>query len=87
MTVTDLMTRMTVEERANWLKFFSSRPWPDEAADLQNALLCQIVANLVRGKDQRPWTIDDFRILGRKTEPADDKPKLSVADQMKAARG
>lgn len=54
---------MTAGEFRNWIRFFASRPFPDEAIDMMNGLLCSIVANLARGPTTPAYKPSDFFIL------------------------
>lgn len=86
MTVGDLMLRMTVAEAHDWRKFFDTRPWPEDAADLQNAILCSIVANLVRGANTPAHKADDFRVLRRREPQPTTDQALSMADRFMMER-
>lgn len=83
MTVGDLHKRMTLEELEDWIRFFTFRRFPDEAQDMQHALLCSLVANLMRGKDQPASQVADWLVLQIDRRPAakPEKPPLSEADK------
>jgi hypothetical protein len=85
MTVRELQNKLTISEARKWHKFFAERPWPEEARDLQNGILCAIVANLARGKDTPPRTASDFLVFRRSgVEPEN---KGSEADRFKTGKG
>ena len=55
-------------------------PFGEERADLRSAIIACIIANVNRGKDQRPFEVSDFM-------PKFDPPKEMTEDEMKMVLG
>jgi hypothetical protein len=85
MTVGEVEQRMSHREVYSWLAFDRLRPLPDEAADLHNAMLCSIAANMLRG-DGPPISIDEFRLYrpANRAAPVVRVDGLSEAERMAA---
>lgn len=60
MTVAEMLERMDAAELAEWAAYYSIEPWGEASAHWRNGLLCSMVANAMRGKDQRPFEVADF---------------------------
>lgn len=82
MTIARLKDEMPVDELRDWYHFFSTRPFADEAADHQRGVLAMIVANIFRGKEAKPFAIDEFRVLNRNRVEIDSQPK-TMADRFR----
>jgi hypothetical protein len=82
MTVRELTEKLTISEARKWKRYFADRPWPEEARDIQNAMLCAIVANLARGKDTPARTVTEFMVYARRPEETPE-PGMTTADLFK----
>jgi hypothetical protein len=60
MTVAEMLERMDAAELAEWAVYYAIEPWGEAPAHWRNGLLCSMVANAMRGKDQRPFEVADF---------------------------
>ena len=45
---------------AEWQAYYQLEPFGEMRGDLRNAMLCSLVANALRGKDQPAYAPDDF---------------------------
>jgi len=45
---------------AEWQAYHALEPFGEMRGDLRNAMLCSLVANKLRGKDEPAFTLDDF---------------------------
>jgi len=75
--IRELQRRMDAAEFASWAAFQTIEPIRDARGDFNTALIAQTIANVNRGKGQRPYTIEDFtpRYIVNKQTP----------DEMRAA--
>lgn len=62
------------------MAFSQVEPFGEERADLRSATIACIIANVNRGKDQRPFEVSDFM-------PKFDPPEQQTEDQMKMFLG
>lgn len=76
-TVRELLSRMDSRELAEWMAYYSVEPFGDTAADVRNALLCSLLANIWRGKGQRVYRIGDFTLA---REPRKKKTWKNLKD-------
>lgn len=60
MTVGEMMERMDARELDEWAAYYAVEPWGEAPAYWRNGLACSLIANALRGKDQRPFEISDF---------------------------
>src|SRR5262249_45103145 len=60
MTVGEIESRMTSAEYAEGLAFMSLEPIGDARADLGAGIIASTIANVNRGKKQKPFTVSDF---------------------------
>lgn len=77
---------MSERELRDWFSFAAERPLPDELADLHNALLCSIVANLARSADSPPFQVADFLVLTRRPPPELPDDVVEVSEGERFAR-
>lgn len=88
MTIARLKAEMTVDELRDWLAFFSTRPFADEAADHQRGVLTMIIANMFLGKDKKPFELDDFRQINRRRGDSESPPpKMADKFRTRAQKG
>lgn len=84
---------MSQREFGDWLRYESEWPLPDRLADQLNALVCMVVANIVRGTDSAPLQLGDFVMLRRReavTPPTPPPrptpaPTISTAERFRIA--
>ena len=74
---------MTERELRDWLRYAELRPLSDQLADIHNAMLCAIVANLARDPSSAPTPVEAFYVLRAPTAP--DVPSISEAERVRAA--
>ncbi len=60
MTVTELLGRISSRELAEWMAFEQLEPFGRRAEYVGHALVASTIANVNRGKDQKPYEIEDF---------------------------
>jgi len=83
--VGELETGMTVRELYDWQRFHVEHPLPVEVADIHGAMLMALMANIHRAKDSPVVNAPDFLIMKpRGEQAASPKPKLTMAQRMKA---
>ena len=51
---------MDSRELGEWAAYYAIEPWGEAPNYWRNGLLCSMVANAMRGKDQRPFEVTDF---------------------------
>ena len=59
-TVREAQVRCDAQEYAEWMAEYSIEPFGDERADLNAASICTLVANIVKEKNKKPFTVADF---------------------------
>ena len=79
---------------SEWQAYFSLEPFGERRADYRNALLCCILANANRGKDQKAFEVSDFLPTYPEDLPDEDaeepepwKEQLAMAELITAAYG
>lgn len=74
---------MSQRELLDWYRFEAfTELLPDRLADLQNALLCSLVVNLVRSSDAQPVRPADFFVIRDPTPPP---PVVAKSDTISEA--
>jgi len=58
--VAELLERVDSRELGEWAAYYAIEPWGEAPNYWRNGLLCSMVANAMRGKDQRPFEVSDF---------------------------
>lgn len=79
MTRAELLARVSSLELSEWRAYSQVEPFGEERADMRAALVAQTMANLWRGKNTNPFTLEDFML---KFEP---EPEPMTPDQMMRA--
>lgn len=83
MTVEEMLERMSSRELTEWRAYWEIEPWGEERADLRVGTLSAIVANVARGKGQRPFSPADFfyrpAAASRPRGPLSDEELLAKA--------
>jgi len=59
------------------MAFYLIEPFGEYRADLRNAMLCSLIANVNKGKKQRPFKMKDFMLRF-------ESPKQQSDEDMKA---
>lgn len=77
---------MSERELRDWYRFAVEHPLPDELADLHNALLCQIVANIARSADSPALQLADFLILSPRVAVPELPEGVEVVELSEAQR-
>lgn len=62
MPVCELLKRMPSSELTEWMAFDQLEPFGEPRADMRAALVCATTANSRRGRDDRPFGLDDFML-------------------------
>ena len=83
---------MSQREFTDWLRFEAEWPLPDQLDNRLNALICLVVANVVRG-DGPPPQLDDFMFKRREpvappiapARPTPPEPPISIAEKFRIA--
>jgi hypothetical protein len=60
MTVAEMLERMDARELDEWAAYYAVEPWGEAPSYWRNGLVCSMIANALRGKDQRAFEIGDF---------------------------
>jgi formiminotetrahydrofolate cyclodeaminase len=55
-----MLEEMSSSEVADWMAYERLEPWGEERADLRTGILASLVANVTRGKDQKPYGPAEF---------------------------
>ena len=78
MTRDELRNRITTRELQAWRLLEDIDPWGERREDVRAALICAVIANVNRGKDQKPYPIGDF-LLDKMLFP--EAPRVMSADE------
>ena len=75
-------------EYAEWMAFARHEPIGAQRGDLQAAMICMLVANVNRGKGQRPFRVQEFlpEYWPHSAEP-DWQRQLAMVEMLNAAMG
>lgn len=62
MTVSEMLSRMSSHELAEWMAFYELEPWGVETDMLGHAITSTVIANVNRNPDKRPapYKASDF---------------------------
>jgi hypothetical protein len=60
MTVAELETRMSHDELVGWMAYSQIEPFGPEMQTYRAGLIASVIANVNRGKNQKPFTPQDF---------------------------
>ena len=71
------MTRCNSRQFAEWQAYYQVEPWGEERADLRAGIVASTIANVNRGKGQKPFKPSDFM-------PDFEPKKPQTAEQMAA---
>lgn len=62
-TVRELLVRIDSRELREWMAFYQIEPFGEQVVDYRESRLAAILANAFRGKNQRPYGINDFSLI------------------------
>lgn len=60
MSVARCQREVSSAEFAEWIAYYTVEPFGEQRADLRSAIIATVIANVNRGKGQRPFKTDDF---------------------------
>lgn len=92
MTVSRLERELPYRELVEWMEEYRRDPWGTWRDNTHAAMIANILANAHRGKDTRPFSIDDFMLLDpevaaqRKAEKA-ARGSIALVNALKAMAG
>jgi len=75
-----LLEKLTAAELAEWMAYYEIEPWGEERADIRQAITSALIANQYRGKNQRPYKVQDFLAV-----PQPDRQSKLPAKEMSVA--
>lgn len=81
MTVAELLSRVSSYELSEWQAFEKLEPFGSEAGYVGHAITAMTVANVHRGKDQKPAELGDFmpNFGEGEKEPQTEREMLQIA--------
>lgn len=71
MTVRELLARIDSRELSEWMAYYTLEPFGESRGDLRIAMLTSLMANVNRGKGQRPFKVQDFMPYAEKEEKSE----------------
>ena len=88
-TVNELKEVLTAEEFMNWRAYFDLHPFGFMRDNIHSASIASIMANAHRGKNQKPFRLNDFLIMPKQDDGLPDviKTMISMAKPKKQANG
>jgi hypothetical protein len=66
MTVSQL-ERMPYRELVEWMEEYRRDPWGTWRDNTHAAMICTLIGNAFRGKEGRPFSVEDFMLLDAET--------------------
>lgn len=72
---------MTAKQFREWEAYYELEPFGEERADIRSAQICQMLANVNRGKNQQPYKLGDFLLKfddDRQQRPQTVQEKLNA---------
>lgn len=73
MTVRELLARIDSRELSEWMAYYELNPFGTVRDDLQAGIIASTIANVNRGKSDKPFAPADFM-------PYTDRPQQTEAD-------
>ncbi|MCR4301789.1 MAG: DUF4035 domain-containing protein [Sulfuricaulis sp.] len=55
-----MLRGLTAKQFMAWVSYMRLHPIGERRADYRAASVCAVIANVNRGKDQKPFTVEDF---------------------------
>lgn len=77
--VNALARSLTAKQFIDWEFFEQLEPFGDLRADYHAAQIATMIANVNRGKDQKPYKIEDFLIKFEEKKKQSPKEQLAIA--------
>jgi hypothetical protein len=71
-----LLDSISYPELLEWGDYYHDEPWGEFRADVRAAQICGLIANTNRGKDQKPFTLQEFMLF----EKQDAQPTPAIVD-------
>ena len=84
MTVAELLSRISNKELMEWQAFESLEPFGYEPEMLGHAITATTIANVNRGKDQKPYKVEEF--MPKLKYDTEEKPEQTVEDTVTAVK-
>ena len=84
MTVGEMLTRMSSRELSEWMAYATLEPFGEERADLRAGIVASTVANVHRGKGDKPIPPTDFLPKFWEEEPDDEPPEALPPEEIAA---
>jgi len=76
----DILRGLTAKQFRGWEIYYELEPFNEERADYRAASICATLANVNRGKNQRPYKTEDFLLrFGDRGE--EERPKQTRQQQ------
>ena len=79
MTVAELLRRISSRELTEWMAFGQLEPFGAEANFLGHAITSKTIADVNRGKGQKPFEVSDFmpRMEGKKAQTVEEQIQIA----------
>lgn len=65
-----------------WQMFEAVEPFPAQRNDIATAIVASTIANANRGKNQRPFEIDDFMVKYEPEEVTEERERKKLANKI-----
>lgn len=63
LNVDALLRRITAKQFREWQAYYALEPFDEQRGDYRSAQICQMLANIYRGANQKPFdNLDDFML-------------------------
>lgn len=82
----ELLARVDSRELTEWMAYAELEPFGERRADVRAAEIAWVMANLWRGKNQKPYELEDFLLAAGPERGGELTPEESLA-AVKAAFG
>jgi hypothetical protein len=91
-TVAELLERLDSYELTEWMAYEALEPFGEERADMRAGIIASTIANVNRGKGQKPFSPTDFMPFSQgaseEQQLADTRSALmALKSQYKAVKG
>jgi len=85
--VDELKRSLTAKQIMNWMAYAELEPFDERRQDVRIASIVQMIANVNRGKDQKPFTLNDVLLkFGIDQEELVTQKKQTPAQQFEIAK-
>ncbi len=88
--VARLLSEISSRELTEWIEYAKLEPFGEERADLRSAIVAATVANVNRGKKQKPFKPSDFMVdfaSDRTARKQTTEEMIAIAEAVTAALG